>query len=238
MDARTVNQPSFTSFSLSHGVLADMSDDAFPTVLSAWADDALNLDSNATHFGYVYEGKPTVEVAFGSFALAPGMYFSLPGAGVVQGRGKGIVVSRIDYRGFFHLGGPTEELGRLKYIDGCTDSLLIPPIMLGDPCLNLLHFPAGVIQTQHTHPSVRVGLVAGGRGECETPTATVPLIPGNAFVIPTDGVHGFRTDGSSMTVIAYHPDSDFGPTHETHPMINRTIVEGVSASRIPDIRTK
>jgi hypothetical protein len=25
-------------------------------------------------------------------------------------------------------------------------------------------------------------------------------------------------------VIAYHPDSDFGPTHENHPMVNRTIV--------------
>lgn len=28
---------------------------------------------------------------------------------------------------YFHLGGPTEERGRLRYIDGCTDSLRIAP---------------------------------------------------------------------------------------------------------------
>ena len=41
-----------------------------------------------------------------------------------------------------------------------------------------------------------------------------------------------------MAVIAYHPDSDFGPTHEVHPMINRTIVDGVSARLIEKIRTR
>jgi len=237
MDVSTIS-PSFTSLSLVHGLLEDMSADAFPTVLSAWSDESLALQQNATHFGYVYDGKPIIEIACGAFHLAPGMYFSVPGEGVIRGPGRGIVVSRVDYNGFFHIGGPTEELGRLKYIDGCTDSLLIPPILLGDPCLNLLHFPPGVIQTQHTHPSVRVGLVTRGRGECETPVATFPLIPGTAFVIPAGGIHGFRTNQSSMTVIAYHPDSDFGPTHDVHPMINRTIVDGVSASQLYNIKTK
>lgn len=237
MDATTIS-PSFTPLSLAHGLLDDMSTDDFPTVLSAWADGSLVLERNATHFGYVYDGKPVVEVACGAFPLTPGMYFSVPGEGVIRGNGRGIVVSRIDYNGFFHIGGPIEDFGRLKYIDGCTDSLLIPPILLGDPCLNLLHFPPGVIQTQHTHPSIRVGLVTRGRGECETPAATVPLIPGTAFVIPAGGIHGFRTGESSMTVIAYHPDSDFGPTHDVHPMINRTIVGGISASQLADIRTK
>ena len=32
------------------------------------------------------------------------------------------------------------------------------------------------------------------------------------------------TADEALLVIAYHPDSDFGPTHERHPMINRTIV--------------
>jgi hypothetical protein len=41
-----------------------------------------------------------------------------------------------------------------------------------------------------------------------------------------------------MRVVAYHPDSDFGPQDEDHPMINRTIVDGVSASKIDAIRTK
>jgi hypothetical protein len=30
-----------------------------------------------------------------------------------------------------------------------------------------------------------------------------------------------------MDVIAYHPDSDFGPENETHPMVNRTLVGGI-----------
>ena len=29
-----------------------------------------------------------------------------------------------------------------------------------------------------------------------------------------------------MDVIAYHPDSDWGPTHREHPMLNRTLVKG------------
>lgn len=41
-----------------------------------------------------------------------------------------------------------------------------------------------------------------------------------------------------MDVIAYHPDSDFGPQDEDHPMVNRTIVDGVSASKLEAIRTK
>ena len=41
-----------------------------------------------------------------------------------------------------------------------------------------------------------------------------------------------------MDVVAYHPDSDTGPTHDDHPMLNRTIVEGVSARDIDKIRTK
>lgn len=56
-------------------------------------------------------------------------------------------------------------------------------------------------------------------------------------MIPTDGQHSFFTDDSEMDVIAYHPDSDTGPTHDDHPMINRTIVDGVSAANIQEIRT-
>ena len=41
-----------------------------------------------------------------------------------------------------------------------------------------------------------------------------------------------------MDVIAFHPDSDFGAEDEFHPMINRTIVKGVAANKIDEIRTK
>ena len=151
------------------------------------------------------------------------MYFAVPGELQIA-QGKGILVTRLGHRGFFHLGGPIEEIGRLRYIDGCTDSLLISPPLLGDPCLNLLHIPPGTRQTAHTHPSIRVGLVVRGSGECATPNARYSLRPGLGFVIAADALHSFHTNHEPLLVIAYHPDSDFGPTHECHPMVNRTIV--------------
>ena len=235
--ARSVT-PSFYSYPLVQGLLADMGADVFATRLYGFAGGNLQLDPNATCFGYVFEGHPTLRCDAGEFTLCAGMYFSVPRGGTVSGSGQGIAMARLGYHGFFHIGGPIEPTGRLKYIDGCTDSLLVPPVMLGDPCLNQLYFPPGIDQTQHTHPSMRVGMVVNGSGVCVTPREVIALTPGQVFVIPADGLHSFRTDESPMTVIAYHPDSDFGPTHENHPMINRTIVDGESAARIARIRTK
>jgi hypothetical protein len=231
--------PSFSGFDLRNGVLCDMRYDRYPTTLSAWRNGTLAMQDGATHFGYVHEGQCMISCDSGEFRLGPGMYFCLPGNGAVSGaNSSGIVISRHGYRGFFQIGGPVEEKGRLNYIDGCTDSLLVPPVMLGDPCVNLLYFPAGIHQTQHTHPSMRVGIVVSGSGVCVTPAGTIPLVPGKAFIIHAEGLHSFTTHDRSMRVIAYHPDSDFGPTHENHPMINRTIVNGESASGIDRIRTK
>ncbi len=229
---------SFNPYKLVHGLLEDMRKDQFPTMLSAWSDNYLEMGEGATHFGYVYEGYPTLNCHAGQFNLSPGMYFSVNNTASIHGNSKGIIVSRLGYRGFFQIGGPVEEKGRLKYIDGCTDSLLIPPVLMGDPCLNLLYFPPGINQTPHTHPSMRVGMVIRGSGHCLTPSEKIPLFPGQVFVIPANGQHSFYTEMSSMTVIAYHPDSDFGPTHENHPMINRTMVSGRSASGLVSIRTK
>lgn len=192
---------SFSGFRLEHGLLCDMRDDAFPTALSAWCHERFQMQDGATHFGYVYDGECIVSQGSRRFKLEAGMVFSLPGYGTVEGEGKGIVISRYGYRGFFQIGGPIEERGRLKYIDGCTDSLLIPPIMLGDPCVNLLYFPPGIRQTQHTHPSMRVGIVASGSGVCVTPTGTIPLVPGRAFVIHAEGLHSFTTFHEPMRVI-------------------------------------
>jgi mannose-6-phosphate isomerase-like protein (cupin superfamily) len=221
-----------------HGQLTDMSQDEFPSSLLPWCDGALRLDNKGTHFGYVHTGKATIETSIGCFTLQRGMYFSLPEEGLLSGDGRGIIVTRLNYYGVFLVGGPREEVGRLQYIDGCTDSLLLPPVLMGDPCLNALYFPAGIKQTQHTHPSMRVGIIASGSGECITPAGNAPLTAGQIFVIPAESLHSFNTADDPMVVIAYHPDSDFGPTHEIHPMINRTMIKGVSASKRHDIRTR
>ncbi len=130
----------------------------------------------------------------------------------------------------FLLGGPVEPEGRLKYIDGCTDSLLLPPWKKGEPCLNHLHFPPGIDQTMHTHPSVRLGVVVNGYGECITPESKVPLEPGMTWIIEPEQQHKFRTTDQVLDVLAYHPDSDYGPEDESHPMLNRTLIDGVSAA--------
>lgn len=210
-----------------------------------------STDLPTTHFGFVRRGAVELTTAAGTFTLRAGMYFAVPDAlGIrplfaamhdgeslnqavdrVDGqasdrddRNLGFVVSVSGHRGFLHVGGPIEASGRLRYIDGCSDSLLIPPVLRGDPCLNLLHLPPGVHQSFHTHPSFRLGLVVQGSGTCLTQKSRTVLRPGQLFFIPPDAIHCFHTDDEALVIIAFHPDSDFGPTHEDHPMINRTIL--------------
>jgi len=240
-----MNNPSFTPFEFRNGELFDYSANAFPTCLYSWTQQGMAFWSpTSTYYGYVYDGLARMTCDAGTFVLSRGMYFAVPttehngSAFAIEG-GMGIVVERIGFPGVFQIGGPIERVGRLRYIDGCTDSLLIPPVKLGDPCLNALYFPPGTDQTQHTHPSMRVGIVVDGQGECVTPDDGIPLFPGQIFIIHEEGLHSFRTKGdASMIVIAYHPDSDFGPQDEDHPMLNRTIVDGVSAAKIDAIRTR
>lgn len=228
--------PGFLSFDFTHGALADFSADPFPTRLAAWSGAELPLAAGATHFGFVESGPARLRCASGEFALGAGLYFSVPGEGSLSG-GRGVVISRLAHRGLFQIGGPIEEKGRLRYIDGCTDSLLIAPIIKGDPCLNLLRIPPGTEQTRHTHPSLRAGIIVSGSGRCATPGGSVALTPGLIFAIPAGAEHSFHTGAEALRVIAFHPDSDFGPTHEDHPMVNRTIVEGVPAHQRPEILT-
>lgn len=243
---------SFSSFELRNALLFDYSNSAYPTRVYGLVSAANRmLRAGSTHFIYVHDGKVWVD---GEFPVKAGMYACV-GRSFLSGSidAKALIIERIGYNGMFSIGGPLEAEGRLKYIDGCTDSLLVPPVKKGDACLNHLHFPDFINQTMHTHPSIRIGMVASGRGECVTPFGNVPLTRGMVFVIHEDtgkfatgfdgeqyliGSHCFRTFDEGMDVVAFHPDSDTGPTDEVHPMISRTIVDGVSASTLDDIRTK
>lgn len=233
-------------------------DRQFPSYLMPFEtggfDSELLFSPEDTHFGYVHEGAVWLRTAGGAvLPIGPGMAFSAPGALRLEiGPGsKGLVVSREGWRGLPVVAGPLEDTGRLKYIDGCTDSLLIPPVRKGDPCLNLLHFPPGIDQTPHVHPSDRIGLILSGRGLChmrekvngEWVASEVDLVPGMVFCIHTNGRHKFSTPyGEPMRVLAYHPESDFGPTDEDHPMINKTLVDVdgtlTPASQVAGIHTQ
>lgn len=221
-------KPAFSHFPWQNGKIADL-DRAFPSYLSAW-QGKLHLEADGTHFVFCYDGPTSVRKGPQGALLYSGMFASVPGGCNIEG-GRGIVVTRQGWYGDYLVGGPAPYEGRLRYIDGCTDSLLLPPPMRGDPCLNLLYFPPGIDQTFHTHPSDRIGMILSGKGQCETPEGRVDLEPGMIFCIHTNGVHRFRTPyAQDMRVLAYHPDSDYGPTHEDHPMLNRTFIDGVSAA--------
>jgi len=229
-----------TMYSLTQPIFEDWSQDACPAVLRSWNCGLLELPALGTHFGFVYEGHPTLYRNPGeAYILHPGMYFSLPAKGYIDGKASsGIVISRLEFQGMFSIGGAIESTGRFAYIDGGTNSLLIPPIYQGDPCLNALYFPSGVEQTLHTHPSYRIGIVVKGSGKCETPNGSIDMKPGVVFLIPADSLHKFRTTEEGLILVVFHPDSDIGFYHHNNPMIRRTIVEGVSAAELPQIQTK
>jgi len=208
--------------------------------LATWQNHVLELADNGTHWGFIYQGHPQLQRyrEAQTFSLYPGMYFCLPGRGRIGGQNScGIVMTCLNTDGAFSIGGPVESNGRFAYIDGGSNSVLIPPLRLGEPCFNALYFPSGCNQTMHTHPSDRIGLVLHGEGEAQTPDQVVQLQPGLIFVIPPDHLHKFRTTSSNLSLVVFHPDSDIGFSHRNNPMLNRTLVDGVSAARISDIQT-
>jgi hypothetical protein len=258
---------SFISFGVAEAglILNDENHEKFPIKFYNIIDgNGFKQNISNTYFVFIYQGNAVLEIPNGIKSnLVKDTYFTHQGEFSIYGSFKAIVIEvfvnkgnyiKNKFKAYTSIGGVVEKTGRLKYIDGCTDSLLISPVKKGDPCLNHLHFPKNITQTAHTHPSNRLGIVIRGEGECVTPFGNLPLIEGCIFVIKEydgkelykgldgnlyeAGTHKFDTKASSMDVIAFHPDSDFGAEDEFHPMINRTIVNGVSANQIENIKTK
>jgi mannose-6-phosphate isomerase-like protein (cupin superfamily) len=207
----------FHPFQIQHGLLREEGD------VRAWGvtGDSFRFSSGSTYFGMITEGRAQLHYQGDIFPLRAGMFF-VASEGALHG-GRGLLIEARGYRGVFQIGGPLEATGRLRYIDGCTDTLLVSPPRLGEPCLNHLHLPKHTTQSPHTHPSIRVGVIASGSGECVTKEKRYPLQPGLAWWIPAGVVHSFDTNDEALNVIAWHPDSDYGPTDENHPMLNKTI---------------
>ncbi len=209
---------SFRPLPIRRGLLAE----AGGVSIHGWDDGSVGFDGG-TAFGLVVEGPARLSLGDDDFVLRAGAYFVAPGAARVGG-GRGLAIVAPGYRGLAQLGGPIEATGRLRYIDGCTDTLLVCPPRRGEPCLNHLHLPPGTNQSAHTHPSVRIGVIARGRGVCRTPAGDHPLSPGLGWVIPAGLEHCFVTGDEALDVLAWHPDSDFGPRDDDHPMVNRTFL--------------
>ncbi|HMV68506.1 MAG TPA: cupin domain-containing protein [Myxococcota bacterium] len=205
----------FRPLALEHGDLLTTADARVRCQRGA----ALDLGPGA-HWGMVADGEARVEHAGLTFPLRRGMFFVAPGEARLSGAGATLVLTTAT-AGPLQI-GQIEPVGRLRYIDGCTDTLLVCPPRLGEACLNHLHIPARTDQSAHTHPSDRLGVIVGGYGRCRTPGASFDLTPGMGWWIPAGTEHAFATDDQALDVLAWHPDSDFGPTDHDHPMLNRT----------------
>jgi quercetin dioxygenase-like cupin family protein len=186
------------------------------------------IPNDGACFGFIVTGRASLQDRNVNWRINTGQWFSVPSGLVLNltANTRVVIAQSVGYQGIYAMGGPIEPQGRLRYIDGCSDTLLCAPQLLGDPCLNHLHFPTGIKQTAHTHPSLRAGIIAKGQGVCVANQQEIPLTAGSLFYIAKNTEHCFITECSTMDVIAYHPDSDWGPTHNDHPMINRTWVDG------------
>lgn len=213
---------------LKQGDVIDLSESVYPSRLEVIQGRSEAGNSISTDYGYVLNGCAEVEAPHFKVRLDAGGFFCIPGEYLINVDGILVIIRRFGYRGVL-IAGRIEGIGRLSYIDGCSDTILVMPPRLGDPVLNYLHFPKGVNQTQHTHPTYRLGIIAKGCGTAYGPDWEINLSEGCAFQLDPHEVHSFRTteSGMAMDVIAFHPDSDWGPTDAIHPMLNRTYTENL-----------
>lgn len=222
-------------------LLCEHDDGNFNTLIFGFTPDSLvELPAGYAYFGLVVSGEIVLSYGDSARQLFDGDFFSVIGSATIQSSGLGIVSSAREYVRFNVFRGSLEERGKLRYINGYTDTLLVLLVRKGDPYLNHLHFSPHSVQTPPTHPSVRVNIVYRGSGICLAPEderKRVPLVKGYVFIMKIETHHSFNTEDGSMDVITFHLDSDVGITDDDHQMINRTIVGGVSVKFIDDIRT-
>jgi quercetin dioxygenase-like cupin family protein len=213
----------FFSLQDKSGVLKDCQLNMYPSRLFKQSVSEMQYEQiSSTYFGVVIDGEMQLSVGKLKYSLIKGMYFSCPGQMLLSGTGSCAVFERLGYRGLFQIGGPIEDHGRLTYIDNCRSTLLVHPNRLGDPCLNLLTFPPNVKQTMHIHPTMRLGAVISGEGFCLHEDQKASLNTGDIFYLEDAAPHCFHSGAKPLVVVAYHPDSDLGPTDAAHPMLSRT----------------
>jgi len=207
-------------------------DSMYPAIGYMLDKQSFTLPSFAQYcslYGYSY-GQTSLTIDTKTYQLEQGQYFglSVKEQAVAVCIDKLFLVVRLGYIVPSQIGW-VEKKGRLSYIDGCSDSLLVYPSRLGDSSLNLLYFPPGIDQSFHRHPSIRLGCVIDGQGfssygELDQEKESI-LATGTAFCLNEQERHRFRTQSGTMSIIAFHPDGDWGPTDHNHTMLNRTYLE-------------
>jgi quercetin dioxygenase-like cupin family protein len=214
---------------LQAGQTCDLRINMYPTYVHFLEKE---YDSSAHPYSTVYGcclGETQVSFMGRYSELGFGDFFSFPLFGShnlkVSGKAPTMLAFRYGFQGQT-VEGSVDNFGRLSYIDGCSDSLLVYPPRKGDPCLNVLHIPPGIRQTEHTHPSVRVGLILSGQGFCKAKgREAIRLESHTMFVLHPNEKHYFETHERGLVIVVYHPDSSWGPEDENHAMLNRTYIE-------------
>jgi mannose-6-phosphate isomerase-like protein (cupin superfamily) len=225
-------------FPLNRPLALSYEHETFPTKVMVWSGGYAHLDGDASHYIIVYSGQLVVCHAGDVRTLRAGYYGVFPGRiELLTGDGAALVVSALGYKAMPMSGGPIEETGRLRYIDNCKNTVLLPPPVKGEPCLNFLDLCPGVTQTPHTHPSIRIGIILRGNGACGTDGPTLPLSTGTLFIIPPETLHSFQSQDEPLKIVIYHPDSVDGPTHTSNTMLNNTFVGGKTAQEMLQIHT-
>jgi mannose-6-phosphate isomerase-like protein (cupin superfamily) len=117
------------------------------------------------------------------------------------------------------------DMGNLSYMDGGTNTTAINPGRLGDPVINYVHFPNGMFQTLHTHPSHRVGMVVKGKGRVELDDGMFELNQGDVFFLRRNVLHNFHCPyDQDVVLFVFAPDTGTGPTDDVNPLKIRTYV--------------
>jgi len=215
-------------------------DASHPTVVrSIVSDSKIEEGEFSSSYVVVTDGEFSIHYQEMDFPIRKGFCAQIPGNFSILGKGKVVISTILNYKGIFTIFGSIEEKGRIKYIDGCSSTVLINPLRKGDPCLNFLYVPPGISQTYHQHPSLRVGVVLSGEGTCQVDEGNFPMLEGTVFCLPEQKMHSFRSScETSLRIAIYHPDSIVGPTDDCHTMLNNTFVEGQSAELLEEIKTQ
>lgn len=206
---------------------------------AGYLSKAFEIDSRYATFGITTKGKAFINKGERMIEVQENEFFAGNIDGVLMPLNSCICYIRQPNCQIPLQMGEIEPQGRLKYIDGAFNSLLMSPPKKGDPCLNALYMSGEIDQTAHTHPSTRIGVILRGEvtvriwdkeGDDAAIEKELLLKKGDMWFMEKDTVHSFHTIATDdMALFAFHPDSDFGPTDEEAPMINRTIIEGESA---------
>jgi hypothetical protein len=116
--------------------LLDSTNEWYPSVAVVVQDAEWQTLAHSTTFGVVLSGKSYVN----DRAIYPNEFFCLPSTEhqTISVDGRAALFVRLGFLGQHIVAGKIDPKGRVSYIDGCTDSVLVYPPRKGDACLNKL----------------------------------------------------------------------------------------------------